>query len=1716
MRRIILTLFACLHGAALARAASFDGTTLLTIQDPDSNLTWTSTGGGTLSFWFRLVLPSGTSLTADMALISERIGGSNNDPNSYLLFLNRATGNLEFRTRGSAASQGVVIERPFLDRWYHLAVTRNGASVLAYVDGNLVQSFNLSVTGSTENATGLSIGGWGSMAKFRGDIQEVRIFSNRQDRATIRQTMLEDLDPTDAWPGLRGYFKLAVSDEPAEHLKNFANDFGHAPPEGFTDPAVLSGGVGVTFEETDRNGEQSLFDAKKNSGKDAITPLSGSFAWDKQLFYRAIEQLPFEMKVGYRSSNQYYWDSQGAFGQEPPLGPGWSHSLETRLLPALNETSAGTAVVLRLWDGNQITWDYAGLFSYRTRSNDYQGELSLVGDPFDTNSQVFEWVTPTRLVYRFKSPYNNDARLLGRLFEIRDFAGNSTQINLHESGAATGKIDSVTDASGAIYDFQYAGSGKLESIGGLGWSYNFTYGFIGPAGNQTEQLKKIEMTPPESGSPGLVTGAPHDLATDWEFGYGTTKKLLTTVKDPRGVVVETITYDNYGRKITVADALGRQVKTAYHTPTKFQTQIRDERGNAYEWITTYDRKGRVIAQRDPVGNEAHSEYDEASNLIRQTDARGAVAVFEYDERSNLTLTRNALGHELRAEFHPFFNVPVRQIDPEGWEVFHEIDWDTSTNSGAGNVLRTWDALGTAAVHTYDSQGRLSSSTHGNGNTTSFGYSAEGFRNSVTVPGPGGATYTTTSLFNEWGWPTEVTNALGETVRTSYNLNGQIISVRDALGREFRSEYDEAGNLTKQFDGKGANTLYSYNNANERIAMTSRSGAVWNYEYSPTGKPLKTIAPVLPGQSDAQRYTTERSYDEADRVVRVTDAAGNSVAFTYDANGNVVERLDKTQKAWKTRFDELNRVVEAEDPLGNVVKTEYDRVGRRTRTVSPKGFTSENVYDGRGRLAEWVDPCGSRWLYGYDANGNITKITDALGGEYLMEYGPRNERIREENQDHFVWTYEYDELGRLKTETDPNGLSKTHDFDAAGRKLSISYSTGRADGFQYDANDNVVATTRSNSGPLTISFFDYDVMDRLVEYRDPFSNLVGYAYDALGRRTILTYPGGHDLVYQYDAENRVIQMDDWLGNRSSFEYDDAGRLTKRVYPNGIEQVQSYDDGGRVVELAHQKDEGGSPVNLIAYRYAFDANGNITEAEEEGTLKWEVPPELPDEVARFTASGRLIDREDRAAPSGVNNFSYTYDDGGNLISMTSGTGGEIYTLGYDEDNRTVSIIYDSTMSAKAITNRYDSLGRRISRVVDGLEARFVHDFSGTVENVIVETSAGGQVQAYLVHGPGGLGYEVAPAESNAVTCFHGDSASNVVFVTDSGQLVIEKVGVTPFGRELSQEPTWTREQTFAGLLGVRRELSVPGLFFMRARYYSSQARIFLSVDPVKRIGPGWQPLRYAYSGGNPLVFVDPSGEAFSLATAALIYLGVNEGLGSLDSGIAIVADSVRASREEITVKERNRRFWEDAWGLVPGSLGMSTVTSIVLRRDAEDPLGTLSAIGRTLLHEISVPNKIWRIHENGNYLASILREDPSHTENSLTAGYTPVAVGFTPANANYMSQSGNAHHVVAGRVAERQNRDNITLFNTLYGEALDAAQQRKYVDQAVRLSGVSREDIEDSASRNGRITGVRRSRGGITIITHERRSAASIARRDRDYAAGVRRSRGVTIRNSRSND
>ena len=1401
-------------------AAGFPGTAHLQATDAAGELSWNPPARTpvpnalTVSCWFKISVPSGVNITENMTILVNRRTGDENSPFAYLIQFNASTGNVEFSAHGTGTYTRSLVDRPYLDRWYHVAVVRSGTSYTGYLDGRQVFADTQDV-GNVTSSEGVSIGGWNTAKRLYGEVQEVSIYQAAISQELLSYFMFNDQLPA-SFPELRGYYKLAYSATAADNLKNFAS----SPPAG-TDPLTTQGTGTITFEETDKVGEQSLFDSRKNQGRDSLAPLSGGFSWQHTAITRATAGVPFEFRLGYSSGNAFNSQTLGTFNpfQSSVLGSGWRNTFDVRIVPTqyFAPVAGLDTVGLMLWDGSLEVWDYNYDFDvYQSRHAEYRGEFRIV------NTSTCEWITPDRLTYRFYHPYAGSSILRGRLKEIQDTNGNKLTVAWNTT---FGRVSKVTDTAGTDWTFNYNAQGLLTSVTGLGWSVTFTY-------DANNRLATKTIT-----GPAAYTGTPA-LNTQWQFFYNATSGLLERITDPLGHDEDRIAYDKYGRKTSVQDAVNRTTVFEYNVPANRQLTSTDPAGK--KWIETFDRRGRPISNKDPLGNTASTEYDTAGNVTKTTDARGKITQFTYDSRANVLTRTDALGKVWQWQYSHVltngtaWNKPTKDIRPAtaeapaGWE--NRYTYDAAT----GNLLTHADDVGTLVTYTYTTSGLVQTAKDANNHTASFTYTPEGFLQSKTDP----ANQTTSYTRSELGWTLTQTNALTQVTSYSYSINGQVTQILDPLNRTIKKDYDPAGNLISERDAKNQQTTYQYDNTNRLIIKTDRAGKLWQQGWNTLGK--------LASATDPDNKTTTIAYDDAGRLQKETDPLTYFVTHEYDANGNETAVVDKLGQHWEKTYDALNRVITNKDPLGDIRQTAYDEAGRIKTVTTPRGFTQAHAYDGRGRLVKWTDATGFQWLYTYDGVGNILDIEDALHGHYLMTYGSRNERLTEKNQDNKTWSYTYDELLRLKTQTDPNAVTRTPAYDNGSRVTGVTFTTGRSHTITYDDNNNPLIITRTVGGVATGTTLTYDAMDRVLTSTDAFGQAVGYTYDNPGRIKTITYPGNKTLTRDYDALGRLVKLTDWATRVTIFAYDAGGRLTTRGYPNGLTQTLAYDNAGRVSSLQHNQGN----TALIALNYAYDANGNPTDIREKGTLGF-FNPQPYDEAATFTAAGRLVNRTDAADATHAKDFSYTYDNSGNMVQAASA--GKSYSFTYDEDNRVLTVGFAQGAQSTSIQNRYDALGRRIARTLNGAETRYVLDLTGGMERILCDTDANGSILARYVHG-GDLCYR-EDALTSALTCYHSDTQANIVRTTDASGNTVNDYAYSPYGRLLATTGATANPYRFVGSQGVMEEL--PNLYFMRARYYSAEAGVFLSTDPVKSIGAGWKPEAYGYANGNPLTTFDPSG-------------------------------------------------------------------------------------------------------------------------------------------------------------------------------------------------------------------------------------------------------------------
>jgi YD repeat-containing protein len=214
---------------------------------------------------------------------------------------------------------------------------------------------------------------------------------------------------------------------------------------------------------------------------------------------------------------------------------------------------------------------------------------------------------------------------------------------------------------------------------------------------------------------------------------------------------------------------------------------------------------------------------------------------------------------------------------------------------------------------------------------------------------------------------------------------------------------------------------------------------------------------------------------------------------------------------------------------------------------------------------------------------------------------------------------------------------------------------------------------------------YGSLDRLLAQSTTLGT-VGYAYDALGRRTQLNIPGVAPTLYGYDENSRLKQI--LRGTQTTaFDYDDAGRRTLLTLLNGVNGVSTqyqYDAASRLTALVSQNSAG--PLGDLTYQY--DAAGNRVRVG--GSFARTL---LPATVASATYNGA-----NRQLAFGANQM--TYDANGNVTTITGGS--PTTSLTWDARDRLIGLEQSGTVASFGY-----AFGRRNTKTVNGTATQLLYD-------------------------------------------------------------------------------------------------------------------------------------------------------------------------------------------------------------------------------------------------------------------------------------------------------------------------------------------------------------------------------------------------------------------------
>lgn len=117
-------------------------------------------------------------------------------------------------------------------------------------------------------------------------------------------------------------------------------------------------------------------------------------------------------------------------------------------------------------------------------------------------------------------------------------------------------------------------------------------------------------------------------------------------------------------------------------------------------------------------------------------------------------------------------------------------------------------------------------------------------------------------------------------------------------------------------------------------------------------------------------------------------------------------------------------------------------------------------------------------------------------------------------------------------------------------------------------------------------------------------------------------------------------------------------------------------------------------------------------------------------------------------------------------------------------------------------------------------------------------------------------------------------STVALTDDEGTVTDRFTYGAYGELLTHTGSSDTPFLYNGRDGILTEVN--GLYYMRARYYAPEIKRFINADPKKGSIDSSKTLNlYAYVGGDPILYIDSSGEIAELGEKVLSFLNENFG-------------------------------------------------------------------------------------------------------------------------------------------------------------------------------------------------------------------------------------------------
>lgn len=492
---------------------------------------------------------------------------------------------------------------------------------------------------------------------------------------------------------------------------------------------------------------------------------------------------------------------------------------------------------------------------------------------------------------------------------------------------------------------------------------------------------------------------------------------------------------------------------------------------------------------------------------------------------------------------------------------------------------------------------------------------------------------------------------------------------------------------------------------------------------------ETLTPTASGYDLVHVGGITEKFDSHGLRTKVEDVFGNSIRFSY-ADGKIVEITDAHDRITRLQYDG-DRLATITDFDGRVTEFAYggdDLAGIKLPAATADGpaTTHEFTYTPQHNVRAVKDPAGHVYITNsYDALDRVSDQSDGTSS-FRLTYTPSQSTttVTDRNGNIVGWGYSGvlpifkktymnrgvapDQLLEYDTSfTTTADLEISQILQADGIQTSFTFDSAASAALPHGnlRRQEIAAPSGAGLAPL-VATYDYEPLYQNVRsVTAPEGNDATYVPQNGGStspaRYTTTYYYGDDEVTMGDLNGdgiatgephgrpvRIVHpllnptgspsplTDGYQPQIECIQYNAHGQETQHIYPDG-----------RLVGTLYYKSNGipGDPSDQEGFVFAaleyWDADTSSCAPLSSGSMAAMASPAAPESDQPQTPVGEFL------------NWTYTYDNSGNLLTQTDPTG-NVTTFEYDRLNRMTRTVLPGPAKAD-IKFSYDADGNLVTR-------------------------------------------------------------------------------------------------------------------------------------------------------------------------------------------------------------------------------------------------------------------------------------------------------------------------------------------------------------------------------------------------------------------------------------